>query len=280
MARIRTIKPSFFKSLTVTALPKATRLTWLGLWTYADDAGRGVDDARLIKAELWPLDDDYTAKKVEKDMQLLEANGSIRRYLVEGRRYFAVVEWRHQRIDKPTPSVLPGPPSNDAAPLPPKSGNPPGILREASVQEKEEGLGREVEVDPVNRSSSSLDGVGDAGAEEEDHHGQGPSPTDAGQVAQLVAERRWAKLSDDRRPPEGIRRERWLEVTAADVLAKSAGNIPNLLAGGMSVAAVVDLFEPPERPAVSAVPAPSRDQLPPAWDLNDDGLAVPRSVGA
>lgn len=143
MARIRTIKPTFFRSLTVTELPKPTRLTWIGLWTYVDDAGRGVDDARLIKAELWPLDDDYTAKKVEKDLQLLEANGSIRRYVVEGRKYLEIIEWHHQRIDKPTPSILPPPPETTEGTLPPDSGNPPGGVEEASVQEKEEGLGRE-----------------------------------------------------------------------------------------------------------------------------------------
>ena len=143
MARIRTIKPAFFRSLTVTELPKPTRLTWIGLWTYVDDSGRGVDDARLIKAELWPLDDDYTAKKVEKDLQLLEANGSIRRYVVDGRKYLHIVEWHHQRIDKPTPTVLPEPPEMVQVPLPSDSQNAPGTLPEASVQEKEEGLGRE-----------------------------------------------------------------------------------------------------------------------------------------
>lgn len=156
MARIRTIKPSFFKSLSVTTLPKATRLTWVGLWTYVDDDGRGVDDSRLIKAELWPLDDDYTAKKVESDMVLLEDNGSIQRYVVDGRRYFMVVKWRsHQRIDKPTRSILPPPPAPRSGafpdqsipqqtPLPEDSGRTPRKVQEASVQEgnREEGRGK------------------------------------------------------------------------------------------------------------------------------------------
>lgn len=111
MARIRTIKPSFFRSLSVAELPRDTRLTWIGIWTYVDDQGRGVDDARLIKAELWPLDDDYTAQHVARDLDLLEQNGSIRRYEVDGRRYFEVVKWAdHQRIDRPTKSIIPAPP--------------------------------------------------------------------------------------------------------------------------------------------------------------------------
>lgn len=138
MARIRTIKPTFFRSLTVTELPKPTRLTWIGLWTYVDDAGRGVDDARLVKAELWPLDDDYPAKKVEKDLELLEANGSIRRYVVDGRRYFVIVEWHHQKIDRPTPSLLPPPPDRILAESSP---NPRRSLPDASHQEEEQGIG-------------------------------------------------------------------------------------------------------------------------------------------
>jgi hypothetical protein len=110
MARIRTIKPSFFRSLSMAAHPLSTRLTFIGLWTYVDDSGRGVDDARLVKAELWPLDDGMTARKVENELRRLADAGQIIRYEVEGRRYLAVTEWeQHQRINRPTPSVLPPP---------------------------------------------------------------------------------------------------------------------------------------------------------------------------
>ncbi|MCA1572725.1 MAG: hypothetical protein LC798_21005 [Chloroflexi bacterium] len=98
-------------------------MTWIGLWTYVDDKGRGVDDARLVKAAVWPLDDDYTTKKVEADLVMLEKAGKIGRYLHEGQRYFAIVKWReHQRIDKPQKSTLP------AAPWEEDSGNGPGTL--------------------------------------------------------------------------------------------------------------------------------------------------------
>jgi hypothetical protein len=110
MARIRTIKPSFFRSLSMAAHPLSTRLTFIGLWTYVDDSGRGVDDARLVKAELWPLDDGMTARKVENELRRLADAGQIIRYEVEGRRYLVVTEWeKHQRINRPTPSVLPPP---------------------------------------------------------------------------------------------------------------------------------------------------------------------------
>lgn len=108
MARIRSVKPAFFRSLTITSLPISTRLTFIGLWTYADDAGRGLDDARLIKAELWPLDDKYSASKVKSDIKLLADAKLICRYKVGAREYFQITAWEeHQKINRPQESSLP-----------------------------------------------------------------------------------------------------------------------------------------------------------------------------
>ena len=111
MARIRTIKPEFFTSLAVASLELPARLTFIGLWTHCDDLGRCVDEARLIKAALWPLDD-RTAADVERDLCALGKVSLIVRYEVGGRRYLAVCGWsEHQRINRPTPSKIPAPPS-------------------------------------------------------------------------------------------------------------------------------------------------------------------------
>jgi hypothetical protein len=110
MARIRTIKPSFFTSFAMAEHPLSTRLTFVGLWTYVDDEGRGPDDPRLVKAALWPLDDDVSVAKVEKDLVRLANAGQIIRYEFADRRYLQVTEWsQHQRINRPTPSVHPVP---------------------------------------------------------------------------------------------------------------------------------------------------------------------------
>jgi len=148
MARIRTIKPAFFSSLSNADLPIPTRMTWIGLWTYVDDKGRAVDDARLVKAAIWPLDDAYTAKKVEADLVTLEKAGKIGRYIHDGQRYFAVVKWKdHQRIDKPQPSKLPPAPweedsGNDPGMPPPNAGSVPGTMPPKAGGEVE-GNGRE-----------------------------------------------------------------------------------------------------------------------------------------
>ena len=108
MARIRTIKPTFFTSLTVAGISLSARLTFIGLWTYCDDSGRGRDDARLIKAAIWPLDDSHGTRRIETDLATLEKEGLIERYTVDGQTYIRIRSWKeHQRINRPTPSLLP-----------------------------------------------------------------------------------------------------------------------------------------------------------------------------
>lgn len=115
MARIRTYKPSFFRSEDVAALTFRARLTWLGLWPHCDDEGRMKDNAKLIKGDVWPLDD-VSLEDVEADLAELAAEGRIVRYEVDGRRYLAVTNWaEHQRIQKPTPSKIPPPPGSGRA---------------------------------------------------------------------------------------------------------------------------------------------------------------------
>jgi hypothetical protein len=114
--RIRTIKPSFFRSEDVAALPLRARLTWIGLWTHCDDQGRTKDNARLIKGDIWPLDD-VSLADIEEDLETLAAHERIVRYTVGGRRYLEVVNWHdHQSIQKPTPSKIP--PSTEGTPVP------------------------------------------------------------------------------------------------------------------------------------------------------------------
>jgi hypothetical protein len=57
MARIRTIKPELWLSPQVMNLEHGPRLLFIGLITQADDYGRGVADARRLKAAVFPGDD-------------------------------------------------------------------------------------------------------------------------------------------------------------------------------------------------------------------------------
>lgn len=110
MARIRSIKPDFFASEDVSALPLRARLTWIGLWTQCDDHGRTKDVVRLIKAAVWPLDD-VTLSDIEEDLITLADARRIVRYTRDGKGFLAVVNWHvHQAINKPSASQYPAPP--------------------------------------------------------------------------------------------------------------------------------------------------------------------------
>ncbi|MEU1787055.1 hypothetical protein ABZ553_14515 [Streptomyces sparsogenes] len=171
MARIRTIKPEFFTSLTIADLTPEQRLTFIGLWTHADDAGRCVDDPRLIKAAIWPLDD-RTAADIEIDLKALTESSLITRYIVNRKRYLAVTNWdEHQRINRPTPTKLPAPEQGDPTPPDPvtrydsDSLNPHAHFSEDSPQERKgkEGNREGKGTPPTPRQSSGSPAVAQTG---------------------------------------------------------------------------------------------------------------------
>ena len=108
MARIRSIKPEMRRSFTVSSWPYPVRWTFVGLPGYCDDYGRGLDDVRLVKAELYPIDDDITSKKLDAHLATITEAGPLCRYEVDGVRYLHLVNWReHQRVNRPTDSRIP-----------------------------------------------------------------------------------------------------------------------------------------------------------------------------
>lgn len=109
MARIRTIKPEFPHSESMGRVSRDARLTFIELWTLADDAGRLRGNSRMLASLLFPYDDD-SKKLIEGWLGELEREKCIQRYLVDGTTYIQVCNWlTHQKIDKPSASKLPGP---------------------------------------------------------------------------------------------------------------------------------------------------------------------------
>jgi hypothetical protein len=112
--RIRSIKPEFWRSDDVSALEPVDRLLFVGIWSYVDDNGVGVDKLAAIAADLFAgdleRDAPETFARVSRGLQNLADAGLIARYAVDGRRYIAVTGWgRHQRVDKPNKPRYPVP---------------------------------------------------------------------------------------------------------------------------------------------------------------------------
>jgi hypothetical protein len=114
MARIRSIKPEVRTSLVVGSWPRDIRYLWILLWGYLDDHGYGVDDARLVKADCLPLDDDVSRQDVDDWLKLIAVSGPLCRYEVDGRRYMHAPNWgEHQKPQHPKPSRVPACPLHD-----------------------------------------------------------------------------------------------------------------------------------------------------------------------
>lgn len=110
MARIRTIKPEFFKNDDLSTLSVSTRLLFIGLWTLADREGRIADRPKRIKAEIFP----YDKVDVEKGLSELSNSGFVTRYQAQETAVLQINSFlRHQIPGRDEPqSELPGPDGN------------------------------------------------------------------------------------------------------------------------------------------------------------------------
>jgi hypothetical protein len=112
--RIRSIKPEFWRSDDVAALDPVDRLLFVGIWSYVDDNGVGLDKLASIAADLFAgdleRDAPETFARVSRGLSNLAEAGLIARYTVAAKRYLAVTGWdRHQRVDKPNKERYPRP---------------------------------------------------------------------------------------------------------------------------------------------------------------------------
>src|SRR5689334_7471693 len=114
MARIRSLKPTFWTDEKIGLLPRDVRLTFIGLISaMADDEGRMRGNPRIVRGAVYPFDDDMSPAVVEEHLAAIAGSGRIIRYSVNGDDFIAIRHWwTHQKIDKPQPSLLPPPPAD------------------------------------------------------------------------------------------------------------------------------------------------------------------------
>lgn len=95
MPRIRYLKPEFFSDEDLCSLPYQARLTFAGLWCYADKSGRLEDRPKFLKISIFPYDN----IDMEKQLQLLTNHKPfITRYETDGKKYIQIVNWnKHQK---------------------------------------------------------------------------------------------------------------------------------------------------------------------------------------
>lgn len=153
--RIRTIKPEFWKHPVLSALAPEARLLALGCLSMADDEGYFYADARIVRGEVMPFDDD--SSKVRRWLDDLSNVGwiEVRETPGHGRIGRVVNFAKHQRIDRARDSEL-AKYFNDSVSVPVSesfdedSSKPRRGLGEDSLLEGKgkEGKGREPEAAP------------------------------------------------------------------------------------------------------------------------------------
>ena len=100
MARIRTIKPSFFRHGGLQDIEEANpgkhcMLVFAGLWGHCDRTGVFECDPRQLKLDILP----FLTFDMEETISLLESHGFLRRYEVNGKQYAVIPSFSdHQRV--------------------------------------------------------------------------------------------------------------------------------------------------------------------------------------
>lgn len=111
MARKRMISPSIWESSSFAKLSDLAKIVFIGLFSNADDEGKGYGDATFVKNKLFPRDKDKRVTDIEKALSEIAQTMSIIFYEVEGDKFYYLTKWKaYQKIDRPTPSKIPFPP--------------------------------------------------------------------------------------------------------------------------------------------------------------------------
>ena len=166
MLRKRIISPELFASEKVAQLPHVSVVTFIGVWCYLDDYGRGVNNPALVKADVYPLRPKYTERKVAADLALFIRLGLLHRYVVNGYDLIHSPSWQeHQRISHAKASKLPPCPDHDPAEWNIFQADIGGPLEKFRVtrdygslpQSTEDCTPNVVEVNPIEGSSSGVE---------------------------------------------------------------------------------------------------------------------------
>jgi hypothetical protein len=103
MARIRYLKPDFFKDEDLAELPPILRLFFEGLWCHADKAGRLEDRPLRLRADIMPYEKDFDSEAALDTLAHPKIHSPKRkpfivRYEIDGEKYIQILSWeKHQK---------------------------------------------------------------------------------------------------------------------------------------------------------------------------------------
>lgn len=220
MARIRTIKPEFWRDEDLSSISAEAALLAIGLLNYADDEGYFSANKKLIECDVFPLRN--LSSTVPVLLQELSGIGYVR--LFDGsdnKQYGQVANFvKHQVISKPRPSKIKGldafqeDSGNGTGTLQEDSGNGTGAFlvgKERKGKEKEWNGGEAADTD----FKISLDWKPSQDAKELIKIARGKLPTDDAMKAHLANFVGYWRTRDDTR-----RQDQWDHAYADWVVKK------------------------------------------------------------
>ncbi len=105
----RMIDSAMWQNEKFATLPPMARLLQIGMINHADDQGRGKAHPSLLRAQIFPYDD-VTLSDVLDWLRLVEGNGTIMLYSVDGKDYYQMCNWwQYQAHQYAMPSDYPKP---------------------------------------------------------------------------------------------------------------------------------------------------------------------------
>lgn len=111
------IDPNIWHSEDFSKLSALAKLIFIGIFSNADDQGRGRAKSAYLKSVLFPYDENLRVSDVDKALSEISKHMSISFYELDGNEYYLLDNWdKWQRVDRPTPSVIP-PPDERCKPL-------------------------------------------------------------------------------------------------------------------------------------------------------------------
>ncbi len=108
MARKRMIDPNIWQSEDFSKLSTLGKLVFIGLFSLADDEGRGRSNPVYLKSTLFPYEEGIRSADIDKTLSEISSNMSVIFYSCNGSSYYSLYNWNTwQKIDRPTESKIP-----------------------------------------------------------------------------------------------------------------------------------------------------------------------------
>lgn len=108
MARKRMIDPNIWQSEDFGKLSLLAKIVFIGLFSLADDEGRGRANPVYLKSSLFPYEESMRSADIAKTLFEISSNMSVIFYSYDGSDYYSLYNWNDwQKIDKPSESKLP-----------------------------------------------------------------------------------------------------------------------------------------------------------------------------